>query len=250
MTLEVRNLSVEVSGKRILSDVSLSVERGEVAVLMGPNGSGKTTLAYALMGHPRYKVVSGSIIMDGEDVTNLPTYERAARGLTLAFQSPVEVPGVRLGYLLNVINAKRVKGFDLTYVDPKFLAWARSKAAALGLAPEFFDRDVNVGFSGGERKRSEVLQVLAMRPKYVILDEPDSGLDVDGIRVVGEAIGELSREGAGALVITHHADITKFVRPSRVYVLVRGKIAMEGGPELVDEVLSKGYEALAPEAGR
>lgn len=244
MTLEVRDLSVEVSGKRIIKGVSLSVERGEAVVLMGPNGSGKTTLAYTLMGHPRYKVVSGSIVVDGTDVTSLPAYERVRAGIALAFQNPVEVPGVKLSYLLNVINAKLTKGFDLTYVDPKFVSWVKSKALQLGMKPELLDRDVNVGFSGGERKRAELLQVMALRPKYVILDEPDSGLDVDGVRIVGETIKELTESGTGTLIITHHAEITKFVKPSKAYVLLNGSIALSGGPELVEEVLSRGYEDL------
>lgn len=244
MTLKVDGLTVEVSGKTILNKVSLDVEHGEAAVLMGPNGSGKTTLAYAVMGHPSYKVLSGSIELDGTDITSLPTHERARLGLTLAFQNPVEVPGVKLSYLLNVINAKLTKGFDLTYVDPRFVAWARSKASALGMKSELLSRDVNVGFSGGERKRAELLQVMALKPKYVILDEPDSGLDIDGIRIVGETIKEMVSSGIGVLIITHHAEITKFVRPSKVYVLLKGTVALRGGPELVDEVLSRGYEAL------
>lgn len=244
MAIEVQDLRVSVDNKEILKGVSLRVERGEAVVLMGPNGSGKTSLAYALMGHPRYKVTGGKILIDGVDITNEPTYERALRGLTLAFQSPVEVPGVKLSYLLNVINAKRVKGFDLSYVDPHFVSWVRQQSSELGMSKDLLDREVNVGFSGGEKKRSEILQVLAMKPKYVILDEPDSGLDVDGIRIIGNTIASMASQGIGVLIITHHAEITKFVRPSRAYVLINGRIVNFGGPELVDEVLTKGYENL------
>ncbi len=244
MSLDVKDLHVEVSGREILRGVTVTVRRGEAVVLMGPNGSGKTTLAYAIMGHPRYKVTSGSIELDGVDVTNLPTHERALKGLALAFQNPVEVPGVRLGYLLNVINAKRVKGFDLTYVDPKFLGWVRAQARQLGIKDELLDRELNVGFSGGERKRSELLQVLAMSPKYVILDEPDSGLDVDGVRLVGQTILKLKDSGVGVLVITHHAEVTKFAPPDRAYVIHQGKVVAEGGTELVERVFKSGYEAF------
>ncbi|MGC9071255.1 MAG: Fe-S cluster assembly ATPase SufC [Acidilobus sp.] len=247
MGLKINNLHVTVDERPILRGVSLGVERGEAVVIMGPNGSGKTTLAFAIMGHPRYKVAAGAIELDGLDITGLPAHERSLRGLALAFQSPVEVPGVRLSYLLNVINAKRVKGFDLTYVDPKFIAWVRSTAKQLGIKNELLDREVNVGFSGGERKRSELLQVMAMRPKYVILDEPDSGLDVDGVRLVGETIQALRQSGTGVLVITHHAEVTKFVRPDRAYVLAGGRVVAEGGYELVEKVFSLGYEGLLRE---
>jgi len=247
MPLSVNDLHVEVEGKEVLRGVTLRVERGEAVVLMGPNGSGKTTLAYAVMGHPRYKVTKGSIELDGVDLTGLPAYERALKGLPLAFQSPIEVPGVRLGYLLNMINAIRVKGFDLSYVDPRFLSWARAKARQLGLSDEMLEREVNVGFSGGERKRSEVLQVLAMNPRYAIFDEPDSGLDVDGVKVIGEAIAEMKRSGVGVLVITHQASIADFVRPDRAYVLNRGRIVAEGDYELVRRVLKEGYESFLKE---
>ena len=247
MPLSISDLHVEVEGKEVLRGVTLRVERGEAVVLMGPNGSGKTTLAYAVMGHPKYKVTKGSIELDGVDLTGLPAYERALKGLALAFQSPVEVPGVRLSYLLNVINAIRVKGFDLSYVDPRFLSWARAKARQLGLSDEMFEREVNVGFSGGERKRSEVLQVIAMSPRYAIFDEPDSGLDVDGIKVIGEAIAEMKRSGVGILVITHQASIADFVRPDRAYVLNKGRIVAEGDYELVRRVLKEGYESFLKE---
>jgi len=154
---------------------------------------------------------------------------------------------VRLSYLLNVINAIRVKGFDLSYVDPRFLSWAKAKARQLGLSDEMFERELNVGFSGGERKRSEVLQVLAMSPRYAIFDEPDSGLDVDGIKVIGEAIAEMKRSGVGVLVITHQASIADFVRPDRAYVLNRGRIVSEGDYELVRRVLKEGYESFLKE---
>jgi Fe-S cluster assembly ATP-binding protein len=244
LPIEVQDLRVSVDSKEILKGVSLRVERGEAVVLMGPNGSGKTTLAYALMGHPSYRVVGGRIVMDNTDITQAPTYERALMGLTLAFQNPVEVPGVKLDYLLNVINAKKVKGFDLTYVDPKFISWVRQEATKLGVSADLLGRDINVNFSGGERKRSEVLQVMALRPKYVIFDEPDSGLDVDGIRIIGGAIASITSEGVGALIITHHAEITKFINPTRAYVLMGGRVVASGGPELVEEVLSRGYEHL------
>lgn len=244
MALMVRNLSVEVAGRRVLNRVSLSIGRGEIVALMGPNGSGKTSLAYALAGHPGYRVVEGEVLMDGEDLLRLPPHERSLRGLTLAFQDPVEIPGLRLRTLLAAALAKRGSGrAHPDAVDPSDLARAGELARWLGLGPEYLDREVNRGFSGGE-KRAEILQVLLLKPRYAVLDEPDSGLDVDGVRRVADAIEMLRRGGAGMLLITHYTRILRHLKVDRVAVLVGGRIVAEGGEELARLVEEKGYEAL------
>ncbi|MGC8566769.1 MAG: Fe-S cluster assembly ATPase SufC [Caldisphaera sp.] len=243
MALKGENLEVSIEEKPILHDISLKIEKGEVLILMGPNGSGKTTLAYSLMGHPKYKLNKGKIIMDENDITDLPAYQRALLGLGLGFQNPVEISGLRLSILLNAISMKKKTGsFDISQIDPKLLAWARKKSVELGLGPSFLEREVNVGFSGGEKKRSEILQLMVMDPKYIILDEPDSGLDVDGIKIIGDSIENLRNSGKGILIITHHAEITKFVEPNRVIIISKGRIVDEGGVELIKKIESQGYK--------
>ncbi|BES82224.1 Fe-S cluster assembly ATPase SufC [Pyrodictium abyssi] len=245
MALEARGLVAGPEGKTILRGVDIKVPPGSIVALMGPNGSGKTTLAYTLMGHPRYRVESGEVLLDGEPVTGLPPHERARRGLMLGFQNPVEVPGVRF---INFIAAayNRRFGVDERLIGmprPELLKQARELAERLGLRPDMLQREVNVGFSGGERKRAEMLQLLLLRPRYVVLDEPDSGLDVDGVRVIAGAIRELVEQGAGVLVITHYARILQFVEPSHVVVLVNGRVVDEGGPELARRIEQEGYRA-------
>ncbi len=243
MALEVINVEAAVDSHRVLQGVTLRIERGKVLALMGPNGSGKTSLAYVIMGHPRYRLLRGKILVDGEDVSSLPPHERARKGVMLAFQEPVEVKGVKLSSLIAAAYA-RIYGGDLTRPDPRVLAEARRYLSLVGLREEMLEREVNVGFSGGERKRSEVLQLLVLKPRYALLDEPDSGLDVDGVRAIAKAIEELRERGTGILLITHYARILKHLTPDRVAIMYRGRIVAEGGPELAEEVERKGYSAI------
>ncbi len=248
--LEVENVSVDVvkdgSGKRVLDGISLKVKPGEIHALMGPNGSGKSTLLYTVAGHPGYKLASGRITMDGEDLSSMPPEERALRGLFLGFQNPIEVPGVRLSALLLVSYNKRNGGARnvLEVRDPRLLTRMREAARSLGLDAEFLNREVNVGFSGGERKRAELLQAVILRPKYLLLDEPDSGLDVDGVRTVAQMVRDLAAGGAGVLLVTHYARILHYATPDEVTLLVDGRLAGHGGPELAELVERNGYASL------
>ncbi len=247
MTLETIELVAGPEDKIVLRGVTLKVPRGSVVALMGPNGSGKTTLAYTIAGHPAYRVAKGRIILEGEEITSLPPHERARKGLMLGFQNPPEIPGVRL---LNFLAAAYNRRFNIQEKligspRPELVKQAREYAIKLGLSEDFLQREVNVGFSGGERKRAEMLQVLLLKPKYVILDEPDSGLDVDGVRMVADAIRRLVDDGVGVLIITHYARILQFVEPDHVAVLVNGVIVDEGGPELARRIEQEGYGAYA-----
>lgn len=245
MALEVIDLVAGPGDKIVLKGVSLRVEKGSIVALMGPNGSGKTTLAYTITGHPDYRVAGGRIILDSEDVTNTPPHERARKGLILGFQNPPEVPGVRM---INFIAAAYNRRFGIVErlignPQPELLRLAKSYTAELGLTEEMLQRETNIGFSGGERKRAEMLQILLLKPRYTILDEPDSGLDVDGVKTVAKAIRMLVDEGAGVLLITHYARILRFVEPSHVAVMVDGVIVDEGGPELAKKIDEEGYKA-------
>lgn len=238
--LEVRDLHVEVAGKPILKGVDLTLVAGELTALMGPNGSGKSTLAYALMGHPKYKVTRGEALLDGQDLLKLSVDHRSRAGLFLGFQYPQEVSGLSLSKFLwtaymqrhTAENADAERfGKDLS----THLAW-------LGMDEALLKRSLNEGFSGGEKKRVEVLQMATLNPKFAILDEPDSGLDIDAVRAVGETVARLHAPGAGILVITHYQRILKFLRPDRVHVMVDGVIALSGGRELAEELEAKGYD--------
>jgi Fe-S cluster assembly ATP-binding protein len=236
--LKVDDLHVNVAGHEILRGVDLEVRSGEVHAVMGPNGSGKSTLAHALMGRGDYEVTRGSVMIDGEELLDLPTWQRAQRGLFLAMQYPVEVPGVPLAA---VVAAAR--GSDLSE------AVAR-EASALGVAPDLLTRGVNDEFSGGEKKRAETVQLAVLVPKFAVLDEIDSGLDVDALRDVGRRVSALSRESdVGLLAITHYARLLTELRPDRVHVFLAGRIVKSGGPELADELERTGYEDLAAELG-
>ncbi len=240
--LEIRGLHVEVDGKRVLKGVNLKVERGEVYVIMGPNGSGKTSLAMAIMGHPSYKVVEGDIVFKGESIASLPVEERGLRGIFLGFQNPVEVPGVRLSTLVIASYNKRRGLEDLTKPsDPRLLQRMMRVAEDVGLAREHLYREVNIGFSGGERKRAEILQLLLLEPELTILDEPDSGLDVDGVWMVAKIIDALRKKGRSVLLITHYARVLSYVKPDKVAVLVDGRIVDRGGAELAEIVEREGY---------
>ncbi len=238
MALKTINLHVSVGDKEILHGINIEVHPGELRVIMGPNGSGKTSLAMALMGHPSYKVTRGRIILDGEDITSLPPHERALRGLFLVFQNPVEIPGVKLEEILKLGIKKRLGGKECPDIRERI----ESEAKMIGLTKEHLERGVNVGFSGGEKKRGEILQAKILRPKYIIMDEPDSGLDVDGIRIVADVIKELVSTGRSVLLITHYPRVLEYVEPNHVYVLYKGRIVAEGGMELVERINREGFK--------
>ncbi|MGB8386308.1 Fe-S cluster assembly ATPase SufC [Mycobacterium sp.] len=259
-TLEIKDLHVSVEdpsapeGHReipILNGVNLTVNSGETHALMGPNGSGKSTLSYAIAGHPKYQVTSGSITLDGQNVLDMSVDERARAGLFLAMQYPVEVPGVSMSNFLRSA-ATAVRG-----EAPKLRLWVKEVKAAmadLGVEPSFAERSVNEGFSGGEKKRHEILQLGLLKPKIAILDETDSGLDVDALRVVSEGVNRYAEsEHGGILLITHYTRILRYIRPQFVHVFVGGRIVESGGPELADELEENGYvrftEAAAMPSG-
>lgn len=243
-TLKITDLHVSITNpdgtqKEILKGVDLTVNSGETHAVMGPNGSGKSTLSYAIAGHPKYTVTSGAITLDGEDVLEMSVDERARAGLFLAMQYPVEVPGVSMSNFLRTA-ATAVRG-----EAPKLRHWIKEVKAAmvdLEIDPQFAERSVNEGFSGGEKKRHEILQLGLLKPKIAILDETDSGLDVDALRVVSEGVNRFSEaENAGVLLITHYTRILRYIHPQFVHVFVDGRIVESGGPELADELEENGY---------
>lgn len=236
--IEIKNLHVAIEGKEILKDLNLTLEKGEVLALMGPNGSGKTTLANVLMGNPKYEVTSGEILFNGESVLEMEVDERAKKGIFMSFQHPSEIPGVTLKSLLRA-SMNAVKGRQKPAVFAKALEEATT---ALKISPEFVDRYVNDGFSGGEKKRAEILQLLLLSPKVAILDETDSGLDVDALRTIGEGIRAARTEENAFLIITHYPRILEYVAPDRVVVLKDGMLDREGGPEVAKEIEEKGFE--------
>jgi Fe-S cluster assembly ATP-binding protein len=253
--LEIRNLHVRAGEKDILRGVDLTVGKGEIHALMGPNGSGKSTLANAIMGHPNLDVTEGQVLWGGEDITEADTDERARMGLFMAFQYPVSIPGVTVTkYLRTVLNAHR----DARGEDPISLRdFAKTVKGAMeqtNVPDEFSRRYLNEGFSGGEKKRMEILQLILQQPHLAILDETDSGLDIDALKVVAEGVNSVARGGEsdpGVLIITHYQRILHLVQPSHVHVMYRGRIVREGGPDLVTELEAKGYgwitDALEPE---
>jgi Fe-S cluster assembly ATP-binding protein len=237
-TLKIVNLHAKVAGVEILRGVDLEVRTGEVHALMGPNGSGKSTLSHALMGRHDYEVTQGSVTIDGEEILGLPTWQRARMGLFLAMQYPVEVPGVPLAA---VVGAAR---------DADLRDEVQREASALGVRTELLTRGVNDEFSGGEKKRAETVQLAVLQPKFAVLDEIDSGLDVDALRDVARRVAALARDDeVGVLAITHYARLLTELRPDRVHVFLGGRIAKSGGPELADELERTGYEGLAAALG-
>jgi Fe-S cluster assembly ATP-binding protein len=244
-TLEIRDLHVSVeteSGPReILRGVDLTVKQGETHAIMGPNGSGKSTLAYTLAGHPKYTVTSGQVLLDGEDVLAMTVDERARAGVFLAMQYPVEVPGV------SVSNFLRTAATAIRGEAPKLRTWVKEvkeAMAALQMDPAFAERNVNEGFSGGEKKRHEILQLELLKPKIAILDETDSGLDVDALRQVSEGINRVASSGeVGTLLVTHYTRILRYIKPDYVHVFSAGRIVESGGAELADKLENEGYEA-------
>ena len=245
--LEILNLRATVADKPILNGVSLSVPAGEVHAIMGPNGSGKSTLAYVLAGRPGYEVTEGSITFDGQDLLALEPHERAAAGLFLGFQYPVEIPGISyLQFLRESLNSKlRARG-ETELSGGEFIKLAKTQAGLLGMDAEMLKRPVNVGFSGGEKKRAEMVQMGIMAPKLAVLDETDSGLDIDALKAVGAGINRIMRAPDKAvLLITHYQRLLDYVEPDRVHVLYRGEIVRSGGPELAHELEREGYAEAA-----
>jgi Fe-S cluster assembly ATP-binding protein len=238
-TLVIEDLHVAVADKQILRGVDLTVEPGRVHALMGPNGSGKSTLAYALAGHPGYRITGGKVSFKGEDLLGLTPDERARLGMFLAMQYPVEVPGVSVtNFLRTAINA--VRGEDVPVRE--FARELREQMRLLDMDPKFAERSLNEGFSGGEKKRHEILQMALLRPELAILDETDSGLDVDALRVVADGVNQLRGPGLGILLITHYTRILRYISPDFVHVMVEGRVVRSGGPELADDLEAEGYE--------
>lgn len=245
--LKIENLHAEIDGKPILKGLSLTVNAGEVHAIMGPNGAGKSTLGYVLGGRPGYEVTEGSVMFDGQDLLELEPHERAAAGVFLGFQYPVEIPGVsNVQFLRESLNAQRVGRGEKPLSGGEFLKLAREQAAGLGLDQEMLKRPVNVGFSGGEKKRNEMVQMGIIDPKFAILDETDSGLDIDALRIVGDGINRIMRKADKAvLLITHYQRLLDYVQPDRVHVLADGRIVRSGGPELALELEREGYAGVA-----
>ena len=239
-TLTVKNLHATVGGKEILKGVTLSLKSGELVAMMGPNGSGKSTLANALMGHPKYTITKGEVYLDGQNLLAMTVDQRARAGLFLGFQYPVEVSGVSLSKFLWTAFTQTRKADEVD--TDEFQAGLDRHLAYLGLDSSFLKRPLNEGFSGGEKKRTEVLQMATLEPRFAILDEPDSGLDIDAVRSVGQTVDKLRSPEIGMLVVTHYQRILKFLKPDRVYVMVDGVIALEGGAELAQELESRGYD--------
>ncbi len=250
--LEIRNLHVSVEGSPILKGVDLTVRQGEIHALMGPNGSGKSTLANVLMGNPAYEVDAGQIIFDGEDILELEPDERSRKGLFLAFQYPVAIPGVTVAnFLRSAINARRReenpedKGISI----PEFRRLLMSKLEMLEMNPDFAGRYLNDGFSGGEKKRAEILQMAVLEPKIAVLDETDSGLDIDALRIVASGVNRLFGPDLGVLLITHYKRILDYIRPHYVHILMDGRIVESGGPELADQLEESGYKPFFEKYG-
>ena len=245
--LQIENLQATVADKPILKGLSLSINPGEVHAIMGPNGAGKSTLGYTLGGRPGYEVTGGSVTFAGQDLLALEPHERAAAGLFLGFQYPVEIPGVSfVQFLREAANAQRVSRGEEPLSGGEFLKLAREKAGLLKLDMDMLKRPVNVGFSGGEKKRAEMVQMGILNPKFAILDETDSGLDIDALRIVGDGINAIMRKPDKAvLLITHYQRLLDYVKPDFVHVLAGGRIVKTGGPELALQLEEEGYEAVA-----
>jgi Fe-S cluster assembly ATP-binding protein len=244
-TFEIRGLHVNIEEKEILKGVDLVVRKGEVHALMGPNGSGKSTLANAILGHPKYTVTGGKVIMKGEDILEMDTDERARKGLFLAFQYPCEVPGVRQSNFLRLAcNARLGRDMDVT----DFYSKLEEKMKVLDIDEKFMKRYLNEGFSGGEKKRNEILQMMMLEPEFAIMDETDSGLDIDALKVVSRGLNELRGPGLGILIITHYERILRYINPDFVHIMVDGRIVKSGGPDLAGHLEEHGYDWIVKDA--
>jgi Fe-S cluster assembly ATP-binding protein len=245
--LKIENLHAEIDGKQILKGLTLTIEAGQIHAIMGPNGAGKSTLSYVLAGRPGYEITEGSVTFDGKDLLELAPYERAAAGIFLGFQYPVEIPGVsNVQFLREALNAQRKVRGETALSGGDFLKRAKAQADALGLSMDMLKRPVNVGFSGGEKKRNEMVQMGIIDPKLAILDETDSGLDIDALRVIGDGINRIMRQPDKAvLLITHYQRLLDYVRPDFVHVLAAGRIVRTGGAELALELEREGYKDIA-----
>jgi Fe-S cluster assembly ATP-binding protein len=244
MSLEIQNLHVRTEGREILHGVDLVINKGETHALMGPNGSGKSTLANTLMGNPTYEITEGRILLEGEDMTEADPDDRAKAGLFLAFQYPVSIPGVSVAnFLRTAINAKREEPIKVK----EFGELLKKNMEVLRVEREFTSRYLNDGFSGGEKKRAEILQMAMLEPDYAVLDETDSGLDIDALRVVADGVNALRGPNMGALIITHYTRILQYVRPDFVHIMLNGRIVQEGGAELADHLEEKGYDWVREE---
>ena len=247
--LSITNLHVRVGEAEIIKGLSLDLPAGEVHAIMGPNGAGKSTLSYALAGRPGYEVTDGSAVLDGENLFELAPDERAAKGVFLSFQYPIEIPGVPgLTFIRTALNAQRKARGEAEIAAPAFLKLAREKAQALKIDFEMLKRPLNVGFSGGEKKRMEIFQMAMLSPRLLILDETDSGLDIDALRIVAEGVNAMRAPERSMLVITHYQRLLDYIKPDRVHVLSAGRIVASGGPELAHELEREGYDKYAREA--
>ena len=244
--LSISNLHAEIDGKPILKGLTLDVPAGEVHAIMGPNGAGKSTLSYVLTGRQGYEVTEGSATLDGEDLLSLEPSERAARGVFLSFQYPLEIPGVpALTFIRTAMNAQRKARGEAEITAPEFLKLARATAASLKIDFEMLKRALNVGFSGGEKKRMEIFQMAMLSPRFLILDETDSGLDIDALKIVADGVNAMRSPDRAMLVITHYQRLLDYIKPDRVHVLAGGRIAESGGPELAHELEREGYDKYA-----
>ncbi len=244
--LDIKGLHAGVAGKEILKGLSLTVGKGEVHVILGPNGSGKSTLMNVIMGHPKYEVTAGSIAFEGEDITQLKTFERARKGLFLSFQTPEEIPGISVENMIR--TAKQAVSGERVKLLP-FRRKLKAMMEELKIKPEYADRYLNVGFSGGEKKRNEILQLLMLEPKLALLDETDSGLDVDAVQIVSEGVAKFHNEDNSCLIITHNTRILEKLTVDRVHVLMNGTIVEEGGAELIEEINRRGFTHILGESG-
>ncbi|WP_274307851.1 Fe-S cluster assembly ATPase SufC [Solibacillus daqui] len=247
-TLEIKDLHVEIDGKEILKGLNLTINTNEVHAIMGPNGTGKSTLASAIMGHPKYEVTQGEVLIDGENVLEMEVDERAKAGLFLAMQYPSEIAGVtNADFLRSAINARREEGDEISLM--KFIRELDKTMEFLEMPEEMAQRYLNEGFSGGEKKRNEILQMMMIKPMFGILDEIDSGLDIDALKVVSKGINEMRGEGFGCLMITHYQRLLNYITPDHVHVMMQGKVVKSGGAELAQRLEAEGYEWIKQELG-
>jgi Fe-S cluster assembly ATP-binding protein len=247
--LEVKNLHVEIEDKKILNGLTLTVEKGQVAAIMGPNGSGKSTLAHVLAGKPDYIVTQGEVLFNGENILDMAPDERAAKGLFLAFQYPIEIPGVAtMTFLRTAVNAQRKGRGEAELTTPEFMKAVRDAAAHLQIDQAMLRRGVNVGFSGGEKKRNEILQMAMLQPKLAVLDETDSGLDIDALKIVSDGVNRLRSPERSFVVITHYQRLLNYIVPDVVHVLSKGRVVRSGGKDLALELEAKGYAQYNDEA--